>query len=281
MEMTEKYLFELISKGESETVEFKTRFSNERIIATVLTSFANSNGGYLFVGIGDKGEILGLSDQECLQMRHRLNNICNSLFSFPFQVGIVSLSGRNIVYAHIEKAPNHLSPISIGDGKIFIRKGGSNIKVRQKTKMFSVGANKVVPKQEIVGFIAMSFRNEEEPALIDYYHSMLRAVKKTNLPIKLNRIDLQEGDYEISQQIMNEIEKSDFVIADFTLSPHNVYFEIGFARGLKKRIIQTTRKDTVLQFDVRNWTTLFYRNATELEEKLDSKLKDVYKGLTK
>lgn len=274
----EKYL-ELIANGESEKVEFKTRLLNEKDIAKILTAFANTRGGYLFIGIGDKGEILGMSDEEALANRYRLNNICKSLFSHNFLVDIIKLNGRTIVFAEIEKAPDHLSPISIGTGETYIRQEDRNIKVTLETRMFSKGANEIKPKGEIVGFIAMSFRNEEEPALIDYYNAMLRAAIKTELPIKLTRIDLQEGDFEISQQIMTEIENSSFVIADFTLNPHNVYFEIGYARGVKKRIIQTARKGTVLQFDVRNWTTLFYRNATELEEGLVSKLKAVYKEL--
>ena len=75
-------------------------------------------------------------------------------------------------------------------------------------------------------------------------------------------------DYEISQRVMDEINKADIVIADFTLSPANVYFELGYARGQGKQIIQTARKETRLEFDVRNWRTVFYRNATELEEKI-------------
>lgn len=280
MKQDEQYYLDLISQGETDKIEFKTRLLNEHDIAKVLTAFANTNGGYLLVGIGDKGQILGMSDEEALATRYRLNKICSSIFTYPFDVDIAKAQGRNIVYAHIDKAPEHFQPITTGSGELFIRKGDGNIKVTLETRMFSEGANEIKKKGEIIGFIAMSFRNEEEPALIDYYNAMLRAADRSQLPIKLTRIDLQDGDYEISQQIMNEIEKSSFVIADFTLSPHNVYFETGFARGVKKRIIQTARKGTVLQFDVRNWTTLFYRNATELEENLIPKLKSVYKDLT-
>lgn len=118
----------------------------------------------------------------------------------------------------------------------------------------------------------MSFRQEEEPALVDYYRAMERATLKTKLSVKLSRIDLVEGDYEISQKLMDEIDKADIVITDFTLRPSNVYFELGYARGRRNRIIQIARKDTVLEFDIRNWRTIFYRNATELEERLSQAL---------
>ena len=271
-------LKELISKGESINVEFKTRLVNEKQIATILTAFANTLGGYLFIGVGDNSEILGLPEEECLRVRERLNRICKSLFSFFYQTNITNIDGRSIVYAYIEKAPEHLLPISTGEGQTYKRDGERITKFKRKT--FSIKTNEVNKSAKINGFIAMSFRNEEEPALIDYYYAMLRAVEKSKLPITLNRMDLEDGDYEISQEIMNKISKSQFIIADFTLNSRNVYFEIGFARGKGIPIIQTSRKDTDLQFDIRNWKTLFYRNATELEEKLVTKLKKVYKDIT-
>lgn len=280
MKHSETYFLDIISQGENEKVEFKTRLLNQHDIAKVLTAFANTDGGHLIIGVADKGEVVGLSDEEALSTISRLTKICSSIFSFPFEVDSVVIQGRQIVYAQIDKAPKHLVPVSTGSGEFYIRKGDGNNKVTRETRMFSVGANEVNPKGEIIGFIAMSFRDEEEPSLIDYYNAMLRAAERTKLPIKLTRIDLTEGDYEISQQIMVEIEKAQFVLADFTLSPHNVYFEAGYARGVKKPIIQTAKKGTQLQFDVRNWKTLFYRNATELEETLVPKLKEIYKSLT-
>jgi hypothetical protein len=280
MSITPQHLSIIIGQGETDRIEFKSRILNQNDIARVLTSFANTEGGYLIVGVEDKGRIIGLSEEETIITEKRLNTLCNSLFSYGFDIGTVIIQGKNIIYVKVEKAPKHLEPITTATGEYFIRKDDKTIKVSLETKTFSLKSQKPKPAREIIGFVAMSFRDEEEPALIDYFHAMLRAVEKTKLPIKLNRIDLQEGDFEISQQLMTEIEKSDFVLADFTLNPHNVYFEVGYARGAKRKIIQTARKGVILQFDVRNWSTLFYRNATELEEKLISKLEVIYKELT-
>jgi nucleoside 2-deoxyribosyltransferase len=87
--------------------------------------------------------------------------------------------------------------------------------------------------------------------------------------------------YEISQQIMNEIDQADIVISDFTLNARNVYFELGYARGKGCRIIQTARKGTILEFDIRNWRTLFYRNATELEERFIPEIKVAYEDIVR
>ena len=37
-----------------------------------------------------------------------------------------------------------------------------------------------------------------------------------------------------------------------------------------------SRRDTALEFDVRNWRTIFYANATELEERLVDALTAAY-----
>lgn len=278
--MTVHQLLAFISQGETNRIEFKTRLLNQHDIAKVLTAFANTDGGIVIFGIHENGSIIGLSEEEAIKTEKRLQNLCNSIFSYPFEVGKVIIDGRYIVFANIEKAPPHLLPLTTATGQYYIRRNNGTIRSSLEDRVFPSANEKPIPSGEIVGFVAMSFRDEEDPALIDYYRAMQRAVDKTKLPIKLSRIDLQEGDYEISQQIMSKIDKCSFLLADFTLSPHNVYFEIGYARGAKKKIIQTARKGVVLQFDVRNWNTLFYRNATELEEKLIPKLESVYKELT-
>jgi nucleoside 2-deoxyribosyltransferase len=137
-----------------------------------------------------------------------------------------------------------------------------------------------MPSQTLTAFVAMSFREEEEPSLVDYFKAMERAASSTRLPINVTKMDLEEGDYEISQKIMEKIDEADIVIADFTLSSRNVYFELGYARGVKRRVIQTARKGTSMEFDIRNWRTIFYRNAAELEEKLGAALKSAYVDLT-
>ncbi len=130
--------------------------------------------------------------------------------------------------------------------------------------------------ESCIVFVAMSFRIDEDPALVDYFEAMRRAAKKTQLPFALRRMDYVEGDFEISQRILAEIDLASIVIVDFTLSSRNVYFEAGYARGRGKRLIQTARKETTLEFDARGWRTIFYKNATELEASIAQSLVSAY-----
>ncbi len=118
----------------------------------------------------------------------------------------------------------------------------------------------------------MSFREDEEPALADYWNAMQRAAKRARADFDLRRLSDIEGDFEIVERIYHEIDEAEFIIADLTLSPANVYLEIGYARGRNKHVIQMCREGTSLEFDLRGRRTLTYRNATILEEKLLSAL---------
>ena len=190
MKNSEAHLNDLISNGESEIVEFKSKLINQHDIAKVLTSFANTKGGHLIIGVGDKGEIIGFSEQEAIETKDRLQRICSSLFSFPCEVEILSIKGKSIVFAKIAKAPEYLLPILTGNGEYYVREGGRTIRPSFYNKTLQVNEDDVKSEKQIVGFVAMSFRDEEEPALIDYYQAMLRAVERTKLPIDLTRIDL-------------------------------------------------------------------------------------------
>ncbi len=263
----------IIENGESETVEFKRRPLPDGPTAALITSFANSKGGLLLIGVEDNAKVVGLAPEAARDTLHRLRGVGYTLLGDPIEAGIADIDGYPVVYAVIPKAPEHLAPVMTATGETFVRRGRATTAKRPTKVSATAGPTLTV-------FIAMSFREDEEPALVDYFAAMKRAADRTSLPIELVRIDLVEGDYEISAEILKRIDKCDAVIGDFTLTPANVYLEVGYARGRGKYIIQTARRGTTLEFDVRNWRTSFYSNATELEERLFTAFAEAYRSFT-
>jgi hypothetical protein len=275
--LTNTSLSELIAGGESKWLEFKANLPPDHVVAKHIAAFANTDGGTVLFGIGDRGTILGIPENQVAAGLARLKRLSSTLLSYPSQVGALEHEGKTILYLAIDKAPESIAPVMTAQGEIFTRHARA---IHQNALAQQLVSARAVAQQdevnaEIVAFVAMSFREEEEPALVDYFRAMQRAADRADRAIRLTRIDLLEGDYEISQKIMDEIDGCSILVADFTLNPRNVYFELGYCRALRgKQIIQTARKDTVLEFDVRNWRTLFYKNATELEEKLVGALQE-------
>ena len=58
------------------------------------------------------------------------------------------------------------------------------------------------------------------------------------------------------------------VVADLTYERPNVYFELGYARGIGKTVVTAAREGTALHFDVKDWTCVLYNDSRTLEKHL-------------
>jgi nucleoside 2-deoxyribosyltransferase len=263
----------LIAGGETKWVEFKTAVPPDHVIAKHIVAFANTEGGVILFGVSDKGTVVGIPEARLRSDIDRLKRVTQTLLGYPVDLRAIEHRGKSLINLSVDKAPDSLRPVMTAQGEIYTRHADRihlNEIAQRLAAAPALPQSKATPNSRSIRiFVAMSFREEEEPALVDYYRAMRRACERVSTDVQLSRMDLIEGDYEISQKLMDEIDKADIVIADFTLNPRNVYFELGYCRGRKDiPVIQTARKDTTLEFDIRNWHTIFYKNATELEEKL-------------
>lgn len=90
-----------------------------------------------------------------------------------------------------------------------------------------------------------------------YEDGLLPAIKDAGY--KEFRIDREPSVDKIDDAIMAAIRRSRFVLADFTHGDEgvrgNVYFEVGFARGLGIEVVSTCREDQIdnLHFDTRQY----------------------------
>ena len=58
---------EILSQGENQAVEFKSDQVRAESLAKELVAFSNTQGGVLFIGVDDKGEVTGISDADRVQ----------------------------------------------------------------------------------------------------------------------------------------------------------------------------------------------------------------------
>ena len=92
------------------------------------------------------------------------------------------------------------------------------------------------------------------------------------------RIDQKEHLNKIDDEIIAEIRRSRFVVADFTQGDSGarggVYYEAGFAHGLNLPVIFTCHADSVedLHFDTSHYNHLVWRTPDELREKLKNRI---------
>ena len=111
----------IIHQGESETLEYKTSFSDEVIIS--LVAFANAKGGAVCIGVADDGEIKGVAvGKETVQKW--VNEIKNKTApSIIPDVEIIEEEGKHVVCIQVDEFP--IKPLSF-KGRYYKRIGNSN-----------------------------------------------------------------------------------------------------------------------------------------------------------
>jgi hypothetical protein len=120
------------------------------------------------------------------------------------------------------------------------------------------------PDPELV-FVIISFTPDMEP--------IFDGIKAAGVKHKLRveRVKDVPGDYRITDKVVQMIHAARIIVADLTHERPNVYFELGYARGLGKTVVTIAREGTKLHFDVKDWTCFFYNDSRVVERYLDER----------
>ena len=122
-------------------------------------------------------------------------------------------------------------------------------------------------------FVAMWFSDSMNSA---WESGIEPAIKNTGY--KPKRIDKKEHVNKIDDEIIAEIRRSRFVVADFTHGRGGVrggvYYEAGFAHGFNIPVIFTCRENIFgkIHFDTRQYNHIVWRNPDELRRKLEVRI---------
>ena len=118
--------------------------------------------------------------------------------------------------------------------------------------------------------VIMSYSEDE--ALQDAYESFKEVCAAAPFRYRCSRVEDKNTGGRIVPAIMKQIEQSAFVIADLSELKQNVFYELGYAEGLKKPVIVTAKVGTELPFDVKDVPTIFWGSQTKLKEALREKI---------
>jgi hypothetical protein len=122
-------------------------------------------------------------------------------------------------------------------------------------------------------FVAMWFNDGMEQV---YEEGIKPAIQRAGFAPML--IKNKEHANKIDDEIIAEIRRSAFLVADFTGHRQNVYFETGFAIGLARQPIWTCRKNEIkhLHFDIRQYNCIDWENAAELARRLQFRIESLF-----
>ena len=148
------------------------------------------------------------------------------------------------------------------------------------------------------GFIIMPFEsNHNNKGVRKAFDSVASCIQtKDGQSIPINRVDeqlygsdrsSQGSNRAITENIYQAINDATFVIADLTDNRPNCYYELGYARALKKPVVVVANKKTKLEFDERDKSYISYSTennhgqpwneslAYDIEERLKAICKEI------
>jgi len=114
-------------------------------------------------------------------------------------------------------------------------------------------------------FVAMWFDPETEDA---WNEGIMPAVRSYGFePVRIDKRDFNE---KICSEILIQVEKSRFLIADFTGSRGGVYFEAGYALGFGLEVIWSCQENDFdgLSFNTRQYNHIKWNKPIDLRESL-------------
>jgi len=122
------------------------------------------------------------------------------------------------------------------------------------------------PKQQV--FVVMKFGDE----MLDSAYAGAYKTVATEFALKCVRIDEVENSGKITDQMLEQIAESKYVICDLTGARPNCYYETGFAHALGKDVILLANKKEKIHFDLAGHRFIQWSTEEDLRKKLRGRL---------
>ena len=101
----EHYLKKILIDGEGECVEFKVQYTQKNI-GKAISSFANTEGGKIIIGVSDKGEAVGIEDPD--EVTSQVKDLANGCDP-PVQIQVIPGpidNGKTLLVVEVSKNPS-------------------------------------------------------------------------------------------------------------------------------------------------------------------------------
>lgn len=125
-----------ISLGEDSTRQFKADVRNGDSLASEMAAFANSEGGTIFIGVGDDGSVPGLASKDVTRINQLISNAASQLVRSPLAVRTENvLVGENRIVIKLIVPKGLDKPYFDKNGVIWLKCGADKRRINSKEEL--------------------------------------------------------------------------------------------------------------------------------------------------
>ncbi|MDI6602278.1 MAG: ATP-binding protein, partial [Thermoanaerobacteraceae bacterium] len=117
-------LLNIIKKGEDSKTQFKSKVDSINALAAEMCAFANSEGGYLIIGVDDNGSITGVQDVKSLNQW--IANAANQKIEPPIDVTTENVLYEDKVVVVIKVPAGYNKPYAANKTEFWVKVGSDN-----------------------------------------------------------------------------------------------------------------------------------------------------------
>jgi len=136
MSLTVKQLAKEVKAGEDSGRQFKADIHNAESLASEMAAFANSEGGTLYIGVADDGDITGLSPDAVRRLNQLISNAASQLVHSSLTVrteNVMLKNGKVVIALTVPKGLD--KPYFDKNGVIWLKAGSDKRRVNSKEEL--------------------------------------------------------------------------------------------------------------------------------------------------
>jgi ATP-dependent DNA helicase RecG len=128
-------LFEIISRGEDGTHQFKANIANGNALAAEIVAFSNSGGGQIFIGVNDDGTVNGLSPENVRGLNQLISSASTDMVKPAVNVTTENLRLPSGIVMIVTVQDGISKPYFDNAGSIWVKSGADKRKVTSREEI--------------------------------------------------------------------------------------------------------------------------------------------------